>query len=295
VVQDAISYAIFSGSSHPKLAQGIASHLSTNVSPMTISHFPDGEIKASVDTKITGKDLFIVQSLGRHPNAFFMELFIIVDALKRAGGKRVTAVIPYFGYARQDRKGDKQEPITARLMVKLLQESGVDRVITMDLHSEQMEGFFDISVMHIPAHSFCVSHIQSKVTNPVIVSPDIGRAKFAARFAEEMESPLAVIHKSKSSEGSYSGYLMGDVKGKEVLIVDDICSTGKTLHYAAHLCKQAGATNIHAAVTHGIDLKDEWVKDFSSFFVTDTLNQSHLHQYQVISAAKVFAKAIEQF
>ena len=247
-------YALFAGTSHPELAQQIASCLGISLGKALIEMFPDGEIGVQVLESVRGRDVFIVQTMARNPNFYLMELLILVDAFKRASARSIIAVIPYYGYARQDRRGKAREPITAKLVADLLQRAGVTRVLTMDLHTEQIQGFFDIPVDNLYARSILVKTLsKQKMGRCVVVTPDIGSIKMARAYAEALKVDLAIVDKRRvNAKQVEMAALIGDVKGKDVLLVDDMCSTGGTLKTAARVCKQAGAKRIFAAVTHGL-------------------------------------------
>lgn len=245
---------IFSGSSHPALAQEIAQKLGGTLSKTTLTSFPDGEIEFHVHESVRNRDTFVIQSVGLQPNQYLMELLIMIDALKRASAKSIVAVIPYFGYCRQDRKDKPRVPITAKLIANLLEKAGATRVLTMDLHTGQVQGFFDIPVDNLFARPALVNALERfKLVNPVVVTPDFGSIKLARAYATQMGVDFAIVDKHRSSATQVSVInLIGDVKGKDVLLADDMCSTGGTLVSAAKACHEKGATRVFAAVTHGL-------------------------------------------
>jgi len=240
-----------------------------------------------------------LQSIARKPNLYLMELLIMVDALKRASARNIVVVIPYYGYARQDRKGERCIPITAKLVADLLEKAGVHQVITMDLHAEQIVGFFHIPVNHLSALSTLVEVIkQKKYNNLVVVAPDISRAKHARMMARDMKMPCAVVDKQRIDAQDISvEALIGDVRDKDVMLVDDICSTGLTLHNAALLCKKKGAQNIYAAVTHCFfpeESVNHWVID--TLFTTNTIpcpNTIDYGKFELCNISEVFSQSIE--
>lgn len=291
-------YALFAGTSHPELAQQIASCLGISLGKARIEMFPDGEIGAHVLESIRGRDVFIVQSIARHPNFYLMELLILVDAMKRASARSIIAVIPYYGYARQDRRGKEREPITAKLVADLLQTTGVTRVLTMDLHTEQIQGFFDIPVDNLYARPLIVEALAKQKVD-VVVAPDIGSIKLARSYAEALRVDLAIVDKRRvSAKHVEMSALIGDVKDKNVLLVDDMCSTGGTLKTAARVCKHSGAKLIWAAVTHGLFVGNGLIEDSgierivmsNTVPAPETIDQNHL---EIVTVAPLFGKAIQ--
>jgi ribose-phosphate pyrophosphokinase len=293
-------YALFAGTSHPELAQQMADCLGISLGKARIEKFPDGEIGAHVLESVRGRDVFIVQSIARHPNFYLMELLILVDAMKRASARSIIAVIPYYGYARQDRRGKEREPITAKLVADLLQRAGVTRVLTMDLHTEQIQGFFDIPVDNLYARPLIVEALsKQKMDEFVVVTPDIGSIKLARSYAEALKVDLAIVDKRRvSAKQVEMTALIGDVEGKNILLVDDMCSTGGTLKTAARVCKQAGARRIWTAVTHGLFvgkglLEDSGIERIvmsNTVPAPDTIDQNSL---EIVSVAPLFGKAIQ--
>lgn len=282
---------IFSGSSHQKLAKEIASHLSEKLGSIECDQFPDKETNIRILDSVVDKEIFFIQSMGKNPNSYLMELCIAADALKRASCRGITAVIPYMGYTRQDRY-IKGEPITAKLVANLLQTSGIDRVITLDLHTEQLEGFFTIPICHLSARNLFMKEIEKlPLTKPVVVAPDAGGAKLAARYASHLSCEMAIVQKKRGQE---AGDLMGKVEGREVLIVDDILSTGETLQQSAMLCRKNGAKKVYAFVTHGPLTETPFSLELDGFFITDSVSQKS-GSWTTISSAALFADAINQY
>ncbi len=282
---------IFSGSSHLKLAKEIASHLSEELGKIECSQFPDLETNVRILERVVDKEIFLVQSLGKDPNKFLMELCVAADALQRASCKRITAVVPYMGYTRQDRYIEG-EPITAKLIAKLLEASGIERLITMDLHTEQLEGFFEIPICHISARKLFMKEIEKlPLSRPIVVAPDAGGAKLAARYASDLSCEMAIVQKKR---GQKTGELMGEVKNKEVLIVDDILSTGETLEQSVDLCRRKGAKTIYAFVSHGPLAEHSATPDLDGLFVTDSVAKTE-GKWKVVPSASLFANAINQY
>jgi ribose-phosphate pyrophosphokinase len=293
-------YALFAGTSHPELAQQIADCLGISLGKARIEMFPDGEIGAYVLESVRGRDVFIVQSIARHPNFYLMELLILVDAMKRASARSIIAVIPYYGYARQDRRGKEREPITAKLVADLLQTAGVTRVLTMDLHTEQIQGFFDIPVDNLYARPLIVEALaKQQIGEVVVVAPDIGSIKLARSYAEALKVDLAIVDKRRvSAKQVEMSAVIGDVKDKNVLLVDDMCSTGGTLRTASRVCKRMGAKRIWAAVTHGLFVGNGLLEESgierivmsNTVPAPETIDEKHL---EIVTAAPLFGKAIQ--
>lgn len=291
-----MSSFVFSGSSHPELAQAVAKQLRAGLGKVTIEAFPDGEIGVQILENVRGKDTFVIQSLARHPNRFLMELLIMVDALKRASASSIVAVIPYYAYARQDRKEKGRVPITARLVANLLERAGVTRVLTMDLHTEQIQGFFDIPVDHLYARSLFVAALKKlNLKDAVVVSPDVGSNKMARKFAEDLKLEIAIIDKRRVNGRDVEvNALIGNVKAKVAILVDDISSTGKTLELAAKVCRKEGAKEVFAVITHALLLNGSKLKGIDELFVTDSIPQLEKPKgVNVVTIAPLLAEAIE--
>jgi ribose-phosphate pyrophosphokinase len=243
---------IYSGTAHPKLSQEIADYLELPLGKVNLARFPDGEIFAQFEENIRRADVFIIQPTCAPTNENLMELLIMMDAAKRASAARITAVLPYYGYARQDRKDRPRVPITAKLVANLLVAAGANRIITMDLHSQQIQGFFDIPVDHLYARPMIVPYLK-KLTDdePVVVSPDSGSVKMANAFCGMLNAGLAVVAKRRiNADTVASSHLVGDVKGKTCIITDDLTSTAGTICAAADILKKAGASKIYVVVSH---------------------------------------------
>jgi len=256
---------IFTGNAHPALAREICDYLGVPLGDATVSSFPDGESFVKINDNIRGRDVFIIQPTCPPTNHNLMELLIMVDAARRASAARITTVIPFFGYARQDRKDQPRVPITAKLVANLLVASGVHRVLTMDLHAQQLQGFFDIPVDHLHAMPVMVDYIRKlKIDNLIVVSPDVGGVKMASAYATALGTLLAIVVKQrKSATETEASHIIGDVAGKNVLIVDDLTETAGTITSAARMLKQHGALDIYAGISHSVltDLAIERLKD----------------------------------
>jgi ribose-phosphate pyrophosphokinase len=294
------SFVLFAGTSHPELSQRIAECLRVQLGKVHIETFPDGEIGTHVLESVRGRDVFVLQTIARHPNLYLMELLILVDALKRASARSIVAVIPYFGYARQDRRGMEREPITAKLVADLLERAGVTRVLTMDLHTEQIQGFFDIPVDNLYARPLFIEAIEQAGLhkNLTVVSPDVGSIKLARSFSESLKGDFAIVDKRRvSAKQVEAEALIGDVKGKDVLLVDDMCSTGGTLKTASLVCQRAGAKRVFAAVTHGLMVGKAFEESaIEKMFISDTIALppgTDMSRLQVVPVASLFGKAID--
>jgi ribose-phosphate pyrophosphokinase len=243
---------IFTGTAHAPLAERIAAHMGMRLGAIHISRFPDGEVMVKITENIRGCDVFVVQPICNPPNENLMELLIMIDAMKRASVGRITAVIPYYGYARQDRKDQPRVPITAKLVANLLVAAGVNRLLTVDLHAQQIQGFFDIPVDHLYAFPIIAKYLNAlNLNNPVIVAPDTGGVKAAYAYARQLNCDLAVVAKQRMGPDDVEAYsLVGKVEGRPAIMVDDMTTTAGTLCSAAKLLLAQGASEIHAAVTH---------------------------------------------
>jgi ribose-phosphate pyrophosphokinase len=245
-------FMVFSGTANLPLAERVAEYLGRPLNKIDIKHFPDGETFCQVQEGVRGKDVFVIQSGSPAPNEAYMELFVIMDALKRGSAARITAVLPYYGYARQDRKDQPRVPITARLIANLLECAGADRVLTMDLHANQIQGFFDIPLDHLKAEPVILKYIRDQqFSKPIIVSPDTGGAKTAYGYSRKLGTGLAIVAKQRTGDSTVDAFsVVGDVNGCDVIMIDDMTATGGTLSAAAKLCRQYGAKSVHAFVSH---------------------------------------------
>lgn len=245
---------IFSGTANRDLAQRICDYVGAPLGQATISSFPDGETYVKFEENIRGRDVFMIQPTSPPVNEHLMELLIMVDAARRASADRITAVIPFFGYARQDRKDQPRVPITAKLVANLLHAAGVSRVLTMDLHAQQVQGFFDIPVDHLYSMPVLIKYLRQKLTRKtVVVSPDVGGLKMASAYSQALGASLAIVAKQrKSATETEALYVIGEVEGCDVLLVDDLTETAGTLTSAATILKKHGAQDIYAGVAHAV-------------------------------------------
>jgi ribose-phosphate pyrophosphokinase len=293
---------IFSGSANPALAQKIAEYLGVSLGSAQITRFQEGEIWVKIQEHVRGDDVFVVQPTCPPPNENLMELLIMIDALRRASAARITAVMPFYGYARQDRKDQPRVPITAKLVANLLVASGVNRVLTLDLHAQQIQGFFDIPLDHLYASPVIVKYLKEKqLHNPVVVSPDTGGLKMAHAYAQMLDAGLAIVAKERKGPTEVEAFsLVGDVEGKTAILVDDLTTTAGTLCAAASFVKRNGAIKVYAAVTHAVlaPVGIERLKksDISELVVTDSVpipDGSGL-PLTVLSVAELFGEAIRR-
>ncbi len=293
---------ILSGNAHPALTESICAAIGVRRSDATVTTFPDGETFVKINENIRGGDLFIVQPTCPATNQNLMELLIMVDAAKRASAERITAVIPFFGYARQDRKDQPRVPITAKLVANLLVAAGVTRVLTVDLHAAQIQGFFDIPVDHLYAAPVLLKYLRQKGfgrENTVIVSPDVGGIKMVQAYAEALDWPMAIVAKHrKSATEVHATTLIGEVEGKDVLLIDDMTETAGTLTAAASLLQQRGARSIRAAVSHAVlgDLAIKRLAESSieELICTDSVPMAHGPKVTTLSIAGLLAEAINR-
>ncbi len=293
---------IFSGNSNRPLAEAIAKQLNTTLGEMEVTHFSDGEIYVRFDETVRGKDVFLIQSTSYPVNNNLMELLIMIDAAKRASAGRITAVIPYFGYARQDRKARSREPITAKLVANLLTSAGADRILTMDLHCLQIQGFFDIPLDNLVGGPTLYNHFKPKVDEDfVVVSPDIGSVGRARKVAARMDAKMAIIDKRRPKANVMEVMnIIGDVKGKNCLMVDDMIDTAGTIVQGAKALKEAGAKEIYACCSHGVlsgpaieRLKDSPITELAMLDTINIPQEKMLPIFKMISTATIFANAIE--
>lgn len=292
--------AIFSGTSNPALARAIAEEYGTSLGDVTIKKFSDGEIYVKYEQSIRGEDIFVIQSTPPSGDNI-IELLLLLDAAKRASVKRVTAVIPYFGYARQDRKDQPRVSIGSKLMANLIVKAGADRILTMDLHAAQIQGFFDIPLDHLYASRAFIDHFTANpIDNLVVVAPDVGSLKMSRAYSKKLGASLAFIDKRRpKANQSEIMNLIGEVEGKNVLIVDDLIDTAGTLTNAAAALKERGALNIIATCTHPIlsgpafqRIEDSPIDEL---LVTDTVQlRQPSDKIKVLSIANIFAEAIQR-
>lgn len=295
---------LLAGRTHPKLASDISDRLGIPLSDIVVENFANGEIRLRVNESLRGDDIFIIQSHSGHINESIMEQLLMIDAAKRASARSITAVCPFLGYARQDRKSSGREPIGARLVIDMLTAAGADRIMSVDLHSGQIQGFFDGPFDHLIAMPVFKNYIRDNfdLDEVVMVAPDAGRVKMAQRYSTSLGSELAIIHKHRSKTKknvAEARYLIGDVKGKICLTVDDMIDTAGTICTAADLLLKQGAKEVHGFSTHGVfsepalqRLKDS---SFSKVVVTDTLpapSDDANGKIEVLTIAPLIADAI---
>ena len=298
---------IFTANSNPTVAKHIADALKLPLGKADVKTFSDGEISVTLQESVRGSDCFIVQSTCFPVNQNLMELLIMIDAMKRASAARITAVIPYFGYARQDRKSKARDPISAKLVADLITTAGADRILTMDLHAPQIQGFFDIPVDHLVGAPLLASFIKNKIKKSsddyVVVSPDLGSVTRARTFATRLGLPLAIVDKRRQKANSCEVMnIIGDVSGKKVILVDDMIDTAGTLCNAANaVVERGGATEVIACATHGVlsGPAIERIKNsaINEVFLLDTIPISQdkfIDKFNILSVASLFAEAIER-
>ncbi|HXQ62650.1 MAG TPA: ribose-phosphate diphosphokinase [Acidimicrobiales bacterium] len=295
---------LVSGRSHPALAQEIATHLGVELSGANLREFANGEIHCRYDISLRGSDVFIVQTHCGPVNDTLMEQLIMIDAAKRASAKRITAVCPYYGYSRQDRKAIGREPITAKLVADVLQVAGADRVVSLDLHSGQIQGFFDIPFDHLTAMPVLVEELRRCGTEDmVVVAPDAGRVKVAERFSQHLNSDLAFVHKRRprgTANQVEALDVVGEVEGRHCVLIDDMIDTAGTICAGAELLAERGASDIWAMATHPV-LSDPALErleksPLSRVVVTDTLPiapDRRIEKLAVLSVSKLIADAID--
>lgn len=294
---------IFAGNSNKELTDEICSHLNIPLGNAIVGRFSEGEIKVRINEDVRGRDVFIIQSISPPVNDNLMELLILIDALKRSSAYRITAVVPYYGYARQDRKDRPRVPITAKLVANLLAAAGASRVLTIDLHAGQIQGFFDIPLDHLFAVNVFVDYFEDhKIKNLVVVSPDVGGVKMARAYAKRLRADLAVVDKRRvNDQETEVMFIMGEVKGKNALIVDDIVATASSLIEAIEALKKNGAKDIYAAITHPVlsgpaieRIKNSKIK---KLMVTNTIpvpKNKLISQIKILSIAPLLAEAIKR-
>jgi ribose-phosphate pyrophosphokinase len=294
---------IISGNASVALADAICSELGIPRTPAKVEKFPDGEIDVRVEDHVRGNDVFVVQSTCPDVNDHLMELLMLIDALRRASAGRITAVIPYFGYARKDRKDEGRVPITAKLVANLLVTAGVNRVITVDLHAAQIQGFFDIPVDHLYAAPVLGDYFRKQhIPDLIVVAPDVGSAKMARGYAKRLHTDLAIINKRRmSAYETEVTELIGSVDGKNVLLIDDMISTAGSITEAVKACRKQGAKDVYIAATHGVLCGAAREKlagcGAKQVVLTDTIpvDRSNLEQLlTVLSMAPFLAQAIDR-
>lgn len=293
---------IFAGNSNRPLAESICTTIGIEPGKIMLKAFPDGETFAKIEENVRGEDVFVVQSSCPPTNHHLMELFIIIDALRRASADRITAVMPFYGYARQDRKDQPRVPISAKLVANLLVAAGANRILTMDLHAQQIQGFFDIPVDHLYASPVIFDYLKySKHNDLVVVSPDVGGLKMAHAYSEMLNADLAIVAKRRTSATNTESIgIIGDIKGKRALLVDDITETAGTLVNAAAILKEEGAESVRACVSHAIlnDLGIDRLKNscIDELITTDTVPRPEIEGLNVstLSVANLLGEAIQR-
>lgn len=294
---------IFAANSSKELAQKIADQMGMPLCKCEVSTFSDGEIAVSIQETVRGSDVFVVQSTNAPVNNNLMELLIMIDALKRASAGRITAVMPYYGYARQDRKSKSRDPITAKLVADLITTAGADRVLTMDLHAAQIQGFFNIPLDHLVGMPILAREFVKKgIEDLVVVSPDLGSVTRARNFANFLDAPIAIIDKRRPKANvSEVMNIIGDIKDKNVVIIDDIIDTAGTLCNAANALKERGAKSVRACATHGVlsgpaiqRIKDSAIEELILLDTIQLPEEKHLDKIDVVTVAEVFAEAIKR-
>lgn len=294
---------IFSGSSNMALAGAVCKYLEIPLGGVRISRFPDGEKVIRIEDDVRGRDCFVVQSTCRPVDEHLVELLIYLDCLRRASARCITAVIPYFGYARQDRKDEGRVPITAKLVANLVTTAGADRVLAIDLHAHQLQGFFDIPVDHLMGELVLSKYFKSKkLGNLTVVSPDVGNIKIASRYVSNLGGELAIVHKRRVSGSEVeSQEIIGEVEGKDILMCDDIIATAGTVCSAAKLVKERGAKKIYVGATHGV-LAEQALEQLEQapideVVVTDTIpltEQAREFGIKVLTVSAMLGEAIKR-
>ncbi len=294
---------IFSGNANPELAKKIAKYLRVRLGDALVTTFSEGEVRVKINEDVRGRDVFIVQPTCPPTNNNLMELLIMIDAVRRASARRITAVMPYFGYARQDRKDQPRVPITAKLVANLLTVAGTDRILTMDLHASQIQGFFDIPMDHLFAVNTVVDYFkEKKMKSLVVASPDVGGIKMARAYAKRLNANLAIVDKRRIDDKHAEVMnILGDVKGKNIVIVDDLVATASSMCEASAALKKAGALKIFAAVSHPIlsgpatrRIKESAIEEF---IVSDSIPLGPKKRdsvFKVLSVAPLLGEAIRR-
>lgn len=295
---------VITGNANKELAEKIARELGASLANCDVTKFSDGEINVDIRETVRGSDVYIIQSTCFPVNNSIMELLIMIDAVKRASAGRINAVVPYYGYARQDRKTKAREPITAKLVADLLTTAGADRVVTMDLHAGQIQGYFDIPVDHLTAMPNLAKYFEKIIDkeDTIVVSPDLGGVTRSRKFANLLDLPIAIIEKRRPKANVAEVMnIIGDVKDKNVILVDDIVDTAGTISQAASVLKTFGAKKVYACATHGVlsgpALDRIHESELEKFVITDTIPLIEKHRKEkidVVTVAPIFGQAIER-
>tara|TARA_Y100000310_G_scaffold241784_1_gene245904 strand:- start:67770 stop:68741 length:972 start_codon:yes stop_codon:yes gene_type:complete len=294
---------VISGTANKSLAIEVAKHLKVKLTPADIHKFNDGEIYVRILESVRGSDVYVVQPTSPDANLNLMELLITIDALKRSSPQRITAVIPYFGYARQDRKAKAREPISAKLVAKMLESAGADRIMTFELHVDQVQGFFDIPSDNLDLRPIYAEHIlNKKLKNVVFVAPDVGGAKRTRTLAAVLHAPIAIIDKRRDEKGNVvMGHVIGDVKNKTTILVDDILDTAGTITEAAAILKKHGAKDTYAVTTHPVlsgpaikRLQKSKIKEILTTNTIELPKEKRIKKITVISVAPLLAETIKR-
>ena len=293
---------VFCANANRPFAEGVCRKLWLPLGDCTVTTFADGEVSLTINESVRGSDVFLVQSTCKPVNNNLMELLIMIDACRRASAGRITAVIPYFGYARQDRKAKSRDPISAKLVANMIEAAGADRVLTMDLHAAQIQGFFDIPVDHLLGSAILAKYYKKKITEDWgVVSPDVGSVGRARNFASKINCPLAIVDKRRPKANQIEVMnVIGDVAGKSCLMVDDMIDTAGTICQGAEALMKNGAKEVYACCTHGVlsgpaldRLTDSCIKEIAVLDTIDLTETAHkCAKLKVLSVAKLFAKAI---
>ncbi len=293
---------IFTGNAHPQLARDICSHLGVPLGDARCTRFPDGEIDLKLECDVRGADVFVVQPTCPNVDENLVELLVFIDCLRRSSADRITAVMPYYGYARKDRKDEGRVPITAKLVANLITTAGADRVVAVDLHAAQIQGFFDIPTDHLYARHSFMEHVKSiGLENPIIVSPDVGGVKLARGYAKGLHADIAIVDKRRISGSEVvSENIVGEVDGRDVILVDDMISTAGSITDACRILKEKGANHIHILATHGVlcgpAVERLNAAPIESVMLTDSIpiRDSGLKKLTVVSLAPLLARAIDR-
>jgi len=294
-------YKIFAGNSHMELAEEIASIMGKPLGKSELGTFSDGEISVKIDEIVRGRDIFIIQSTSDPVNNNLMELLILIDAMKRASAGRINAVIPYYGYARQDRKARARDPITAKLVANLISIAGADRVLTMDLHAAQIQGYFDIPVDHLYGLAILAKYFKKmKMDDVVVVSPDHGSVTRARSMAHKLDVPIAIIDKrrQKANESEVMN-VIGDIAGKHCILMDDMIDTAGTIASGANKLTELGALDVYACATHGIlsgkaieNIENSSIKEMVLLNTVPIPEEKRISKMKILSVAQIFAEAM---